>query len=107
MKCELKQAKEYQKGFKSGLVFTGFEDGEIQWLGNNKEFKRLENRLVSNCCGASVDYRGNNVGLCLNCYEWCGLVEEDEYDEDDLLDDKLQMEYMDNMRDDLIDLGEI
>ena len=37
MKCELKQAKEYQKGFKSGLAFTGFEDGEIQWLGNNKE----------------------------------------------------------------------
>jgi hypothetical protein len=42
MKCELKQAKEYQKGFKAGLIFVGFEDGEIQWLGNDKDFNNYD-----------------------------------------------------------------
>jgi hypothetical protein len=40
MKCEIKKAKEYQAGFNSGLDFTGFEDGEIQWIGTRQEFQQ-------------------------------------------------------------------
>ena len=38
MKCELLTARDYQKGFNAGLIFTGFEDG-IQWLGDNKSWE--------------------------------------------------------------------
>ncbi len=54
---------------KTGLAFAGINDGEIEWLGTDKEFDNL--------------------------------------DDEDLLGDKLNMEYQDNMRDDLIDLGEM
>ncbi len=38
MKCIIKKAKDYQKGFQAGLCFTGFEYGDIQWLGTDKQF---------------------------------------------------------------------
>lgn len=39
MKAILLTAKDYQKGFNAGLLFTGFEYGRIQWLGDNKSWE--------------------------------------------------------------------
>lgn len=38
MKSILLTAKDYQKGFKAGLLFTGFDEDGIVWLGNNKSW---------------------------------------------------------------------
>lgn len=105
MKCELKQAREYKTGFKNNLIFTGFKDGEIEWLGEQKEFDKMREDLkfkeiCSDCCGANVYYIDNagKSGMCGDCKEWCG-IEYLEDEDDDLLGDKIRMEYQDNMRD--------
>lgn len=42
MKAIITTAKDYQTGFKSGLVFCGFDDDQILWLGTNKQFQEKE-----------------------------------------------------------------
>ena len=42
MVCPILTAKQYQKGFNAGLIFVGFEDNKIQWLGGDKEWKKYE-----------------------------------------------------------------
>jgi len=36
-------------------------------------------RLISNCCGAKVAYEDldKGTGLCCDCKEWCGFIDED------------------------------
>lgn len=71
MKCLLLEAKEYQIGFKAGLSFSGFEDGKIQWLGTKEEWNKFEH------------------------------LQRLDDDGDDLLREKLEQEYQDEMRADL------
>jgi len=47
MKCPLLKANDYQRGFKAGLIFTGFRNGQIFWMGDDKQFNNYE-KYVSN-----------------------------------------------------------
>ena len=42
----------------------------------------INKNYVSNCCGAETGEECNGVALCLECKEWCEVVE--------LLDDKTE-----------------
>ena len=66
MKCPILTAKKYQLGFNADLLFTGFRNNEIFWMGNDKEWSKME--------------------------------------DDNDIDDKINMEYQDNMLDDELDL---
>jgi len=41
-KCPLLTAKKYQRGFEAGLLFTGFRNNEIFWLGDDKEWNKMD-----------------------------------------------------------------
>jgi hypothetical protein len=45
MKCPIKQAKEYQLGFKNNLIFLGFDEERIDWFGNNKDRENLKREM--------------------------------------------------------------
>jgi len=101
MKCEIKQAKEYQKGFKNNLIFTGFEKGEIQWLGTKEDFMRAEE--LSNCCGAKINQSNGEEGFCSDCGEHCSVELYNPFldeEHNELLNEKLQNEYMEEMMED-------
>ena len=46
--CPLLKANDYQRGFNAGLIFTGFRNGQIFWMGDDKQFKKLKEKYVSN-----------------------------------------------------------
>ena len=66
MKCPILTANKYQRGFNADLLFTGFRGKAIFWMGNDKEWSKME--------------------------------------DDNDIDDKINMEYQDNMLDDELDL---
>jgi hypothetical protein len=41
-KCPLLKANDYQRGFNAGLLFTGFRNGQIFWMGDDKQFTKYE-----------------------------------------------------------------
>lgn len=40
-KCPILTASEYQRGFNAGLQFTGFRNGQIFWMGDDKQFEKF------------------------------------------------------------------
>ena len=48
--------------------------------------ENLKYDLVSDCCGCAVGFEtgeGNDrIGICMDCKEWCGVVEDIPEDED-------------------------
>ena len=41
-KCPILTASEYQRGFNAGLQFTGFRNGQIFWMGDDKAWRELD-----------------------------------------------------------------
>lgn len=48
--------------------------------------ENLEYDLVSDCCGAGCYFQtgtgADRIGICMDCQEWCGVVEDVSEDED-------------------------
>lgn len=42
MICELTTAREYQDSFNAGLLFLGFEDGILQWMGTDRQHQQAK-----------------------------------------------------------------
>ncbi len=42
MKCPILTANDYKRGFNAGLLFTGFRNGQIFWMGDDKQFAKLK-----------------------------------------------------------------
>ena len=108
--CPVFQALDLKQGFKAGLVLT--EDcGTLAWLGTDKQFelkKDLE-RIAGNWNG---DESGLQEEEAMEALELLEVMEKNlnpfnNQEHNELLDEKLQQEYMEDREQDLIDLGEM
>ena len=62
--------------------------------------EEINEELVSNCCGAkTTEPDADGLAICLDCKEGCVVEKED------LLEEKLNQEYQENMADDLKDIN--
>ncbi|NCD07598.1 MAG: hypothetical protein EOL97_15930 [Spirochaetia bacterium] len=108
--CPVFQANDLKQGFKAGLVLT--EDcGTLAWLGTDKqrELKKDLERIAGNWNG---DESGLQEEEAMEALELLEVMEnkldpfkDEEHNE--LLDEKLQQEYMEDRKQDLIDLEEM
>jgi len=62
---------------------------DIRSKRERKKDKKMENLnydLVSDCCGAGCAFETgegkDRIGICMDCKEWCGVVEDIPEDED-------------------------
>ena len=114
MKCPILTANKYQRGFNADLLFTGFRGKAIFWKGNDleklKKVKENNDKLMDDelateagltWCGS--DNEGNDEYIGTN-KEWNEYERLESLDKDELLNDKLMVEYQDNMLDDELDL---
>lgn len=108
--CPVFQANDLKQGFKAGLVLT--EDcGTLTWLGTDKqrELKKELERIAGNWNG---DESGLQEEEAMEALELLEVMEKNlnpfnNQEQNELLDEKLQQEYMEDRKQDLIDLGEM
>lgn len=108
--CPVFQALDLKQGFKAGLVLT--EDcGTLTWLGTDKqrELKKELERIAGNWNG---DESGLQEEEAMEALELLEVMEKNlnpfnNQEHNELLDEKLQQEYMEDRKQDLIDLEEM
>lgn len=108
--CPVFQALDLKQGFKAGLVLT--EDcGTLTWLGTDKQ-RKLKAELEEKAGNWNGDESGLKEEEAMEALELLEVMEKNlnpfnNQEHNELLDEKLQQEYMEDRKQDLIDLGEM
>lgn len=108
--CPVFQALDLKQGFKAGLVLT--EDcGTLTWLGTDKQ-RKLKAELEEKAGNWNGDESGLQEEEAMEALELLEVMEKNlnpfnNQEHNELLDEKLQQEYMEDREQDLIDLGEM
>lgn len=108
--CPVFRALDLKQGFKAGLVLT--EDcGTLTWLGTDKQ-RKLKAELEEKAGNWNGDESGLKEEEAMEALELLEVMEKNlnpfnNQEHNELLDEKLQQEYMEDRKQDLIDLGEM
>ena len=108
--CPVFRALDLKQVFKAGLVLT--EDcGTLTWLGTDKQ-RKLKAELEEKAGNWNGDESGLKEEEAMEALELLEVMEKNlnpfnNQEHNELLDEKLQQEYMEDRKQDLIDLGEM